>query len=104
MRVLGGLGYKVIAAVNGVEAIALFNRTKEHVHLLVADVVMPEMGGIQLAEEALALRPGLRVLYISGYTPNAMVHRGELAAGAHMLQKPFTSELLGRTVREILDN
>jgi PAS domain S-box-containing protein len=103
-RVLTGLGYNVLQAINGAEALVEFARMKEYVHLLVADVVMPEMGGIQLAQEALALRPGLKVLYMSGYTPNAMVHRGELPAGAHMLQKPFTSELLGRTVREILDN
>jgi CheY-like chemotaxis protein len=103
-RVLTGLGYKVITANNGVEGLAALERAKNHVHLLVADVVMPEMGGLQLAQEALAMRPGLKVLYISGYTPNAMVHRGELGPGAHMLQKPFTSELLGHTVREILDH
>jgi PAS domain S-box-containing protein len=102
-RVLTGLGYAVVATANGAEALAECNKPSQKFDLLLADVVMPEIGGIELAESAVALRPGLKVLYMSGYTPNSMIHRGELEPGAHLLQKPFTSELLGRRVREILD-
>jgi CheY-like chemotaxis protein len=102
-RVLTGLGYAVVATANGAEALAECHKPSQKFDLLLADVVMPEIGGIELAESAVALRPGLKVLYMSGYTPNSMIHRGELEPGAHLLQKPFTSELLGRRVREILD-
>ncbi|MGE0158240.1 MAG: response regulator [Gemmatimonadales bacterium] len=104
VRVLTGLGYRVIATPNGAAALAECRETDIEFDLLLADIVMPEIGGIQLAREAVVLRPGLKVLYMSGYTPNAMVRRGELEPGANMLQKPFTAELLGRTVREVLDD
>jgi PAS domain S-box-containing protein len=102
-RVLAGLGYSVVAVSNGAEALVECRRPDRAFDLLIADVIMPEIGGIQLARDATALRPDLKVLYMSGYTPNAMIHRGELQRGAHMLQKPFTSELLGRKVRDVLD-
>jgi len=103
-RVLTGLGYSVVATANGAEALAECHKPEQAFDLLLADVVMPEIGGIELAQSAIALRPGLKVLYMSGYTPNSMIHRGDLEPGAHLLQKPFTSELLGRRVREILDD
>ena len=73
------------------------------IHLLLTDVVMPNMGGKELAEKLLATRPDLKVLYMSGYTDNAIVHHGVLDNDAHFVQKPFGLDLLPQKVREVLD-
>src|SRR5262249_42509784 len=100
---LTALGYNVLTATNALDAIELVERLTDPVHLLVTDVVMPKMGGPDLAKHLVALRPGLRVLFSSGYTENAIVDRGVLDERVHFLQKPYTPSTLARRVREVLD-
>ena len=76
---------------------------QQPVHLLLTDVVMPEMGGPEVASRLSTLRPGIKVLYMSGYTNYAVFHRGILDAGVAFLQKPFSPDELARRVRELLD-
>lgn len=96
------LGYRVIEAENGPEALKVL-RSEESIDLLFTDVVMPGgMNGRQLAEEAGRLRPGLPVLYTSGYTENTIVHQGRLDAGVRLLVKPFSRVALAQAVRESL--
>jgi PAS domain S-box-containing protein len=96
-------GYKVLDAPNARAALA---RAREHagdIHLLVTDVVMPGESGRQLARQLLDVRPTLRVLYVSGYTDDAIVHHGMLEPGLHYLQKPFTPAALVGKVRDVLE-
>ncbi|WP_162233498.1 MULTISPECIES: GAF domain-containing hybrid sensor histidine kinase/response regulator [unclassified Sphingomonas] len=102
VEVLRDLGYAVLHASNGPEALALLEQGVR-VTLLFTDVVMPGMTGRELADRALAMRPGLRVLYTTGYTRNAVVHNGVLDPGTRLLPKPFGVDELARKVREALD-
>ena len=100
---LTGLGYKVLEAANGRDALALTAATPA-IDLLFTDVVMPGgMGGQALAEELRKSRPGLRVLYCSGYTENAILQQGRLNGDTGLLQKPYRRHDLARKVRAILD-
>ena len=96
-------GYTVIEARNGVDALALADAHRGPLHLLVTDVVMPQMGGGELAQRLVAARPGLRVLFMSGYTDDAVVRQGVTEATSAFLQKPFAIGALARKVRETLD-
>jgi CheY-like chemotaxis protein len=97
------LGYKVLPAANGQEALGLLD-AGHTVDLLFTDVVLPGgLDGRRLADEAQARRPGLKVLYTTGYTRNAIVHNGRLDAGVDLISKPFTSEALALKVRAMLD-
>lgn len=102
-QVLAENGYTVLAARHGPEALSLCEHYHQPLHLLVTDVVMPQMSGHELAQQLLQLRPELKVLYISGYTDEALVHHGILEAGIFFLQKPFTPNALAGKVREVLD-
>ncbi|MHB8830479.1 MAG: ATP-binding protein, partial [Syntrophales bacterium] len=96
-------GYKVLAASTPGEA---FRLVKEHggdIHLLITDVVMPEMNGRDLAKNLLALIPNLKCMFTSGYTANVIVHHGVLDEGVHFIQKPFSRQDLAFKVREVLD-
>jgi DNA-binding response OmpR family regulator len=93
----------VIETHDGATAIKLLERNDQPVAMLLTDVVMPGMSGSELSGLAKALRPGLRVLYTSGYTRNAISRDGRLDAGTDLIAKPFTFASLAAKVRELLD-
>ena len=101
--VLVRAGYHVVEARRPSEALELFAREAQRIDLLLTDVVMPEMSGRQLAERIDAVRGGVRVLFMSGYTNDAILHHGVLAPGVAFIQKPLTPDSLIRKVREVLD-
>lgn len=101
--VLQRSGYHVLEARDGGEALLLCERCQEVIHLLVTDVVMPNMNGRQVAERLQVSRPEMKVLFLSGYTDDAIVRHGVLDADMHFLQKPFTADGLARKVRTVLD-
>jgi CheY-like chemotaxis protein len=101
--VLRRSGYSVLEAQDGREAVALAERHRGPIHMILTDVVMPELGGGPTVEHLLALKPGAKVLYISGYTDDAVARQGLLLPGAQYLEKPFTPSALLRKVREVLD-
>ncbi len=103
-RLLKQQGYRVLEAANGEEALRLAqDTTGEKIHLLLTDVVLPQMGGKELADQLKLFRPDLKVLYTSGYTDYAIVHHGVLDSGTHFLQKPFSLKTLSQKIREALD-
>jgi hypothetical protein len=102
IRMLTQLGYAVLPAGNGQEAIEVSRSHPGKISLLVTDVVMPNMSGKQVADALLSSRPGLKVLFLSGYTENTAVVQGVLDSSVHFLSKPFTHEVLARKIREIL--
>ncbi len=102
-RSLEAAGYTVLTAADGDEAMQVSARHPGEIHLVFTDVVMPRMGGSVLAQELAKARPGLKVLYTSGYTDDAIVHHGVLNPGTRFVAKPFTAADLTRKVREALD-
>lgn len=96
------LGYTVLEAEHGGAGLRVARNFPGPIHLLVSDVVMPEMGGRLLAERLLAERPDIKVLFLSGYTDDAIVHQGALGSEINFLQKPFSADALARKVREVL--
>jgi CheY-like chemotaxis protein len=96
-------GYTVLKARHGKEALMICRRHEGPIHLLVTDVVMPQMTGPELAQRLATLRPQMRVLYISGYTSDALNQRNTMEPGTAFLQKPFTPDTLARQVRAMLD-
>jgi CheY-like chemotaxis protein len=103
-RMLRGLGYTIYEAGSVYEAMNIAERNGEkRIDLMITDVVMPGMNGRELANLLTRLRPGTRVLYISGYTDDAIVHHGVLDGNVHFLQKPFSPKTLALKVREVLE-
>jgi PAS domain S-box-containing protein len=102
-EVLGRDGYRVIEARDGDEGLRLGTEHLAALDLVVTDLVMPGLGGRELARRLTALRPDLRIIFTSGYTDDAIVRQGALVPGSTFLQKPFTPDTLGRLVREVLD-
>jgi PAS domain S-box-containing protein len=103
-HILEASGYTVLEAASGDEAIGICRGHVGHIDLLLTDVVMPRMSGPTLSEEVLKICKGIAVLYMSGYTDNAIVHQGVLDEGMPFLQKPFTPDALAVKVRECLDS
>ena len=101
--VLQSLGYRVLDASRGSDALAISNRHSGPIHLLITDVVMPELSGRELADQLVAARPELEVLYLSGYAEDALLHHGMSKAEMAFLQKPFTPASLAIKVRDTLD-
>jgi FixJ family two-component response regulator len=93
----------VIEARDGAEAEQVGRRAGDYLHLMVTDVVMPGISGLELATRLATVRPKMKVLFMSGYTDDVIVRRGVLADDVAFLQKPFTPEVLARRVREVLD-
>jgi PAS domain S-box-containing protein len=103
MRILELDGYQLLCASSPFEALSICKQYTEKIHLLLTDVVMPQMSGNILAQNVLSLRPDIIVLYMSGYTENTIVHHGALDEGINFIEKPFTPELLSQKVRALLD-
>ena len=103
-RVLEKHGYRLLLAATGRDGVRLAEQHGSPIDLLVTDVVMPEMGGRELAQRLTTRQPTLKVLYLSGYTDDAIVHHGVLDAGVAFLQKPFKPDELVRKIREVLDD
>jgi len=101
--ILESRGYRVLSAQDGEEALTLCRTHREEIQLLLTDVVMPKMNGKKAAEAIMALHPEMGVLYMSGFTDDAIVHHGVLHPGMNFIEKPFTAEVLARKVREVLD-
>ena len=96
-------GYDVVEAADGAAAVQICVAHQGAIHLLLTDVIMPGMNGRELAQRVSEIRPNMKVLYMSGYTENAIGHNGTLDAGITLLQKPFTLQALKAKVREVLD-
>ncbi len=102
-HILQNCGYTVLEASNGRDAVRLAEGRQGPIHLLVTDVVMPYMGGRQVAERLAAMKPGIKVLYCSGYTDDTVIRHGILEKGTAFVQKPYSPVLLAQKVRDVLD-
>jgi CheY-like chemotaxis protein len=101
--ILGRLGYRVLPAVSTTEAIRIAREYTEMIHLLITDVVMPEMNGLDLAKEIRSIYSEIKWLFMSGYTGNVIFNNGELDEGFNFIPKPFTMQILSQKIREVLD-
>ena len=101
--ILRAQGYKVLEATGGGEALIICEKEKNPIHLILTDVVMPQMNGPQVIERLMQVRQDFKALYMSGYADETVVHHRLLERGVTILHKPFTVEKLARKVREVLD-
>jgi CheY-like chemotaxis protein len=102
-EMLLGLGYQVLEASDGTDALRVWEAKRDSIDLLVTDVIMPQMGGHELAQELLAREPKLKVLYVSGYTNDVLARHGVVQPEIELLHKPFSRGVLGAKVRKLLD-
>jgi len=100
---LEGRGYRVLVAASGAVALRIADQAAGRIDLLLTDVIMPGMSGREVALLLGPAHPNIRVLFVSGYTDESIVHEGILEPGIAFLQKPFTAEALARKVRDVLD-
>ncbi len=100
--ILEDLGYTVLTAANPVQAIEIARNYPQRIDLLITDVIMPEMNGRELTRNLLSLYPGLKRIFMSGYTAEVIAHHGVLEDGVHFIQKPFTIQELGAKISEVL--
>ncbi len=100
--VLKGRGYRIFEARDGDEALNAAEKCAETIHLVLTDVVMPGMTGREMADRLKPLRPGIKVLYVSGYAEEVIAFRGVLTPGVAFIAKPFTPEALAQKVKELL--
>lgn len=103
VRILEREGYTVLEASCGNDALVLSKDHKEPIHMVLTDVVMPGMSGLQLADQLIHVHPKMKVLYMSGYTDNGVFHQGNLKEGVNYIQKPFTIDGLMKKMREVLN-
>jgi PAS domain S-box-containing protein len=102
LKFLTKAGYKVLAAQNGVQALSLLAQHSDAIHLLLTDVVLPDLNGKSLYKHIASRRDGIKVLYMSGYTTNVISHHGVLDEEMNFIQKPFSSQALKEKVRQVL--
>jgi len=102
-EILQATGYLVLEAGSGEEALRICAGQEGPIHLLLTDVMMPKMSGPEVAQRLARMRPELRVLYMSGYSDDALIRHGLVTQGTAFLQKPFTPDSLAHKVREVLD-
>jgi len=102
-RVLTMQGYQVLEAGNAQEARRALHEHPAEIHLLFTDVVLPGIGGRELAEQVRQMRPGIKIIFASGYTDDMILQHQLLDRNVTLVQKPFTRETLARKVREVLD-
>ena len=102
-RALLRFGYHVLSASRGLEALEMASSYKDTIDLLLTDIMMPGMNGVEVAAAVSRLRPGLLVFFMSGYADQDLVRQGLLEPGTHFLQKPFTPQELAERIRRILD-
>jgi CheY-like chemotaxis protein len=103
VETLRDLNYRVREAPDGAAALTLFEADPSRIDLLLTDIVMPGINGRQLAVELLRRQPSLKVLFMTGYSRNAIVHQGRLDPGVSLLQKPLTQVMLATKIRDMLD-
>ncbi len=103
-EMLSDLGYTVLTAHRAEDALNIFKHPPEKIHILLTDVVMPGMSGPELADKVKTIQPDVKILFMSGYTENAIVHKGILKSGIRFIHKPFAIRTLAEAVRQVLDS
>jgi two-component system cell cycle sensor histidine kinase/response regulator CckA len=103
LEVLRTQGYSILEALNEEEALLICQQYKDTIHLMLTDVVMPQISGFDLAKRLVVLHPEMKVLFMSGYADNAIIQHGVLKEGLNFIQKPFSINELARKVREVLE-
>ncbi len=103
-EILTGNGYKVLEARSGKAGLSVCETYVGPIHLLISDVIMPEMGGVELKAKVVKLRPGIKILFMSGYTDESITASGVFNSETAFIEKPFSPDGLARKIREVLDS